>query len=346
MEGVGVAIGPWVTCCTEVGLWWTGGKLKVSGPQSRLGKGVEGFQQWKARGLAHGKDGQSPRGQDRDLRLPGTAGHTGCEHRWCFRQLGRKGKDKHRWRSVDLMCDLDSTGQFWAVVPSVSSQGQAVEESLCWAQGRCLQGKDGRPSNDGIKSKGREGAVQRGRILSLVTEWITPYERGGGSAKPPSPSPAPHDWWNHHRKPGLTTWICRFVLFNEKCEKLETHIEKSWISCHPVALYVVSQSCSTLCDPMDCSPPSSSVHGILQARILEWVVMPSFRGSSQPKDQTQVSRLTSGFFLLSEPPGKPKNTGVGNLSFLQEIFTTQELNQGLLHCRQILCQLSLQREAP
>ena len=40
------------------------------------------------------------------------------------------------------------------------------------------------------------------------------------------------------------------------------------------------QSCLTLCDPMDCSPPGSSVHGILQARILEWVAMPSFRGSS------------------------------------------------------------------
>ena len=42
--------------------------------------------------------------------------------------------------------------------------------------------------------------------------------------------------------------------------------------------------------------------------------------------------------LLSEPPGKPKNTVVGNLSFLQGIFPTQELNQGLLHCRQILYQ--------
>ena len=48
------------------------------------------------------------------------------------------------------------------------------------------------------------------------------------------------------------------------------------------------QSCSTLCDPMDCSPPSSSVHGILQARILQWVAMPSSRGSSQPRDQPHV----------------------------------------------------------
>ena len=43
-------------------------------------------------------------------------------------------------------------------------------------------------------------------------------------------------------------------------------------------------SCATLCDPVDCSPPGSSVHGILQAGILEWVAMPSSRGSSQPRD--------------------------------------------------------------
>ena len=46
----------------------------------------------------------------------------------------------------------------------------------------------------------------------------------------------------------------------------------------------VAQSCLTLCDPMDCSPPGSSVHGILQARILEWVAISFSRGSSQPTD--------------------------------------------------------------
>ena len=47
---------------------------------------------------------------------------------------------------------------------------------------------------------------------------------------------------------------------------------------------LVTQSCLTLCNPMDCSLPGSSVHGILQAGILEWVAMPSARGSSQPRD--------------------------------------------------------------
>ena len=46
----------------------------------------------------------------------------------------------------------------------------------------------------------------------------------------------------------------------------------------------VAQSCPTLCNPMDCCPPGSSVHGILQARILEWVAFPFSRGSSKPRD--------------------------------------------------------------
>ena len=51
----------------------------------------------------------------------------------------------------------------------------------------------------------------------------------------------------------------------------------------------VAQSCLILCDPMDCSLPHSSVHGIFQARILEWVVISFSRGSSRPRDQTLVS---------------------------------------------------------
>ena len=61
---------------------------------------------------------------------------------------------------------------------------------------------------------------------------------------------------------------------------------------------LVAQSCLTLCDPKDCNPPGSSVHVILQARILEWVVMPFSRGSSQPRDQTQVSCIAGGFFTI------------------------------------------------
>ena len=65
---------------------------------------------------------------------------------------------------------------------------------------------------------------------------------------------------------------------------------------YPAAVLCCAESCPTLCDPMDCNPPGSSVHGILQSRILEWVVISFCRGSSQPKDQTQVSCIAGGFF--------------------------------------------------
>ena len=60
----------------------------------------------------------------------------------------------------------------------------------------------------------------------------------------------------------------------------------------------------TLCNPLYCSLPGSSVHGIFQARILKWVAISSSRGSSQPRDQTYVSCMTGRFFT-AEPLGKP-----------------------------------------
>ena len=90
-----------------------------------------------------------------------------------------------------------------------------------------------------------------------------------------------------------------------------------------------------------CDPLNYTVHGVLQARILEWVALPFSRGSSQPRDRTQVSCIEVDS-LPAEPQGKPKNTGVGSLSLLQVIFLTQGSNWGLLHCRQILYQVSYQ----
>ena len=74
--------------------------------------------------------------------------------------------------------------------------------------------------------------------------------------------------------------------------------------CRQLVCVLVKQLCPNLCDPMDCSSPGSSVHGISQARILEWVSISFSRGSSQPRDQTHVS-CTAGKFFTAEPPGKP-----------------------------------------
>ena len=67
----------------------------------------------------------------------------------------------------------------------------------------------------------------------------------------------------------------------------------------------VVQLCPTLCDPMDCSLPSSSVHEIFQATILEWTAISFSRGSSQPRDQTQVSRIVGRCFYRLSHQGSP-----------------------------------------
>jgi len=126
---------------------------------------------------------------------------------------------------------------------------------------------------------------------------------------------------------------------------------------------LVTQSCPTLWDHKNHSPPGSCIHGILRARILECLSIPFPRGSSQPMDWT-VSLSDS---LPSEPPVaqlcltlcdpmdcslsgssvhgvfQAKNTAVDCHFLLQEIFPTQGSNPGHLHCRQILYCLSHQR---
>ena len=121
-------------------------------------------------------------------------------------------------------------------------------------------------------------------------------------------------------------------------------------------LSVVAQSCPTLCDPMDCSPPDSSVHGIFQARILEWVAISFSRDLPDPGIELGSS-ASQADALPSEPPGKPQEKYFFEPLFLggggQEywsglpfpspgIFPTQGLNLGLPHCRQILYHLSHQ----
>ena len=98
---------------------------------------------------------------------------------------------------------------------------------------------------------------------------------------------------------------------------LPTQLLPSFCSLMWVSEWVkVTQSCLTL------RPHGLVVHGILQARILEWVSFPFSRGSSQPRDQTQVSHNAGGFFT-SWATRKAKNSGVGSLFLLQRIFLTK-----------------------
>ena len=73
--------------------------------------------------------------------------------------------------------------------------------------------------------------------------------------------------------------------------------------CKSAIVVLVAQSCPALCDPMGCNWPGSSVRGISQAGILEWVAIPFSRGSSRPRDQIHIPALAGGFFT-AEPPEK------------------------------------------
>ena len=99
-----------------------------------------------------------------------------------------------------------------------------------------------------------------------------------------------------------------------------------------------TQLCLTL-QLHELQPTSSSIHEILQARILKQVAIPFSQGIFPTQGSNPGFPHCRNIFLPSEPPGKPRNTGVGSLSLLQGIFQIQELNQGLLHYRQILYQL-------
>ena len=83
--------------------------------------------------------------------------------------------------------------------------------------------------------------------------------------------------------PGL--WHCRQTLYHLRHQGSPLKVK-------------ITQLCLTLFDSMDWGLPGSSVHGLLQARILEWVAIPFLRGSSQPRDQTQVSHIADRFFTI------------------------------------------------
>ena len=85
------------------------------------------------------------------------------------------------------------------------------------------------------------------------------------------------------------------VLLHQSCPKTEDDRKLLYTLKNSVRAEWL-QSCPTLCNPLDCSPSGSSIHGTLQARIVEWTVMPSSRGSSQLRDRTQVSCIAGGFF--------------------------------------------------
>ena len=99
--------------------------------------------------------------------------------------------------------------------------------------------------------------------------------------------------------------ISQFTWAWNSCSLLFLEFRIAWfISAYFSVCVLVAQLCLTFCDPMDCSPPVSSVRGILQARILEWVAIPFSRGSSRPGIELGSSALRADSWP-SEPPEKP-----------------------------------------
>ena len=98
---------------------------------------------------------------------------------------------------------------------------------------------------------------------------------------------------------------CQDSNTDQKTDTLRSHVSYPPIQCVRAKSL---QSCLTLCDPMDCTLPGSSAHGILQARILKWVAIPFSRGSSQHRDPTHFSHVSCigrGVLLPPVPAGKP-----------------------------------------
>ena len=92
---------------------------------------------------------------------------------------------------------------------------------------------------------------------------------------------------------------------------------------------LAAQSCLTLYDLMDCSLPGSSVHGIFQARILDWIAVPFSRGSSQSRDQTRVSHIAGSLYCWATREAPPNCVNVVDNSALRSPFII--LCQTLLH---------------
>ena len=92
----------------------------------------------------------------------------------------------------------------------------------------------------------------------------------------------------------LFTGCLLYIIFLVCWNNLRLHLSVKW----KWSEVKVAQLCPTVCDPMDCSLPGCSVHGILQAKILKWVAIPFSRGSSQPRDWIQVSCIAGRFFTV------------------------------------------------
>ena len=154
-----------------------------------------------------------------------------------------------------------------------------------------------------------------GRVLFLAGKHKSPLREKPGPCSPRSVGCFPHLWVicltciiispNGQLSPWQGNYTLEGRLNQQTQMVIPMHALVSLVFFLPSVLFLRSenhvlpaQSCPTLWDPMDCSPPGSSVCGILRARILEWIAIPFSKGSSRPRDRNRVSCIAH--FLLSE----------------------------------------------
>ena len=161
-----------------------------------------------------------------------------------------------------------------------------------------------------VAAAATSGLLGRGQPAPLQASWAS-WERGRGSKWPPRCQlqallkhclqlslPLPRLSFPE----GFISFAQFIVFLSASAPRPEKFLVSPTWSISDLDLLLcgcwVAQSCLAQCDPMDRSPPGSSVHGILQARILEQVAIPFSRGSSWPRDRTQVSGIAGRFFIV------------------------------------------------
>ena len=135
-----------------------------------------------------------------------------------------------------------------------------------------------------VRFLGQEDLLGKGMAThSSILAWRIPWTEEPGGLQSMGSQRVRHNWATKH-----LTWLDNTTYPTSQ----GTFPALGRLVCC-VSRAKSLQSCPTLCDPMDCSPPGSSVQGILEARILEWGAMPSSRGSSWPRDWIHISYVSS-----------------------------------------------------
>ena len=140
----------------------------------------------------------------------------------------------------------------------------------------------------------------------LISDWLYINIVEGINCKGAWENLGVDEWIFVYLDYAVFTWLWRLIKAHQNAHLKNNLMCVNYSSINLNKIYPcwyeneieVAQSCLTLCDLMDCSLPSSSIRGILQARILQWVAISSSRVSSQHRDQTRVSRTIGRFFTL------------------------------------------------